>query len=165
LTPSPFDLILLVLFIVVVIKVTLTGFITEFFSKAAVIIGTVGAILFYRKLAPYIVRFIGSDGFPELIAFLVIFLLLYLVVKLIQQGAGSVFEGETMSNLDRALGFFLGIAEGLLLTIVILIILRSQTWFDLTGVTHGSLVITYAEPFLSKSHLVLGKDMLPELFR
>lgn len=149
-TLTLFDVALLVLIVLVVIKVTITGFITEFFSKAAVIIGTMGAILFYLKLAPYIVKIIGPDVFPEIIAFLIIFLSLYLMVKLIQQLVGSAFQGETMTNLDRALGFFLGIAEGFLVVIVVLILIQKQPWFDLSSLTKNSLFTSILEPFLSE---------------
>lgn len=150
-TLSLFDCVLLVLIVLVIIKVTLTGFITEFFSKASVLIGISGAILFYRTLAPYVVKIIGPDVYPEIISFLVIFLVLYLAVKLIQQLAGSAFQGETMTNLDRSLGFFLGIAEGFLLVLVILLSIRMQPWFDLSVLTRGSFFAGVLEPFLNES--------------
>lgn len=150
-TFTGFDIALMIVVILVTVKVTMTGFVTEFFSKAAVIIGTTGAILFYRKLTTHIVRLIGPDSLSEVISFLVIFLLLYLVVKIIQQLLGSAIEGETMTNLDRALGFFLGIGEGVLLIIVILLLVEKQPWFDLGTLTADSMFASLLKPVITGS--------------
>ncbi len=154
------DIIFLVLILLVVVKVTLTGFITEFFSKAAVIIGAAGAVLLYARLSPYVVSVIGSDGFPDVIAFLLIFLVLYLAVKLVQQLAGTAMQGESLTNLDRALGFFLGIAEGILLVTVILMVMKKQVWVDTRFLLDDSLFARILEPFSSDPPLTL-----PALFR
>lgn len=151
-----FDYVLFGIVVLVIIKATLTGFITEFFSKASVIAGTIGAVLFYRRLAPYVERLVGSDKFSGAIAFLVLFIVLYLLVKLIQQLAGSAFQGETMTNLDRALGFFFGIAEGLLLVLVLLSALRLQSWFDSATLTKDSLFMELLDHFL-----IEGKGFFP----
>jgi len=154
------DWIFLCLILLVVVKVTLTGFVTEFFSKAAVIIGTLGAVLLYRRLSPHVVRLIGTDGFPDVIAFLVIFLVLYLAVKFLQQLAGSAMQGESLTNLDRAMGFFLGLAESFLLLVVILIIMKKQVWIDTSLLTEPSLFARLLEPFAADAPL-----KLPDLFR
>ena len=54
-----------------------------------------------------------------------------------------------MNNLDRALGFFLGIAEGLTVIAVILIAANLQPWFDLSGVIGESLVARLMAPLVS----------------
>lgn len=154
------DLVFSGLIFLVVIRVTLTGFVTEFFSKAAVIIGTTGAVLLYGRLSPYVVGVIGNDGFPDVIAFLLVFLVLYLAVKVVQQLAGTAMQGESLTNLDRALGFFLGIAEGILLVIVILMVMRKQVWVDTRFLVDDSLFARLLEPFTADPHLTL-----PDLFR
>lgn len=148
-TLSGLDVAFLVLIIIVIVKATLSGFVADFFSKAAVIIGTMGAVLFYRKLLPYIIKYVSPEIFPEAISFLVIFLVLYLAVKAVQQIAGSAFQSESMTNLDRALGFFLGIAEGFLVVAVILIAMRLQPWIDLSFLTRNSLFARIFEPLLA----------------
>ncbi len=159
-TVGMLDIIFLCLMLLVIVKVTLVGFITEFFSKAAVLIGTAGAILLYGRFSPYVIRFIGNDGFPDVIAFLMIFIVLYLAVKLVQQLAGTAMQGESLTNLDHALGFFLGIAEGILLVIVILIVMRKQVWVDTDFLVDTSLFARILEPFTADPHLTL-----PHLFR
>ncbi len=155
-TLTGFDLLLSALIILLMLKVTLSGFIAEFFSKAAVIAGTITAIMFYRLLSPLIVSLLGPAIFPDIVAFLLIFLAVYLVIKYIQNLAGAAFESETMTNLDRAMGFFLGIAEGLLLVIVILIFLKNQRWFDASRIMHNSVYAELLNPFLPEGIGFLG---------
>lgn len=148
-TPTAFDAILLCILGIVVVRTTLAGFIAEFFSKAAVIVGAAGAVILYRQLVPFIESAAGDVLFPEIIAFLSIFLVLYLAVKLVQNFAGNIFQGDSLANLDRALGFFLGLVEGLLVVAVILIAMRMQPWFDFSSVTKGSVFMRLLDPFLS----------------
>jgi len=157
-TLSALDFILLFLVVIVIVKVTLTGFVTEFFSKAAVIIGGAGAVLFYKVPVPYIVRYLGTDVLPEVISFLAIFLALYLAVKAVQQLAGTAFENESMNNLDRALGFFLGIAEGFLLASVIVVAMGMQPWLDLSSLTRDSFFARVLEPLIMD-----GSSLVPGL--
>ena len=148
-TFSPLDLALIALIVIVVVKVTLTGFVTEFFSKAAAVIGAAGAVLLYRKPVPFIVKYLGANVFPEAISFLAIFLAFYLAVKGVQQLVGTAFEGESMDNLDRALGFFLGLAEGVLLVAIILLAMRTQPWINLANLTEHSIFARLLGPILA----------------
>lgn len=145
------DIVLLLIVIVCIVQATIAGFIQEFFSKAAVLLSTILAILFYRRGALLVRQYLGDGFFPEAVSFLVIFLAVYLVVKILQNIAGNLFESESLSNLDRALGFFLGIAEGALAVVVILTALRIQPWFDVTPILEGSLFVRVLEPFIPAS--------------
>lgn len=147
-TLSPLDIILFTLAVALIARCTLVGFVAEFFSKAAVIVALAGAVLFFGAFSAVVARVLGTASFSRLIAFLVIFLALYLAAKLLQSLAGSLFESETMANLDRALGFFLGITEGVLAAVMIVVFLRVQTWFDASFLLDGSLVAHILNPFL-----------------
>lgn len=159
-TISAFDAILFFVLVFFVIKVTRSGFITEFFSKAAVILALIGAVLFYKTLSPHVQRVIGVDSFPGLVSFLSIFLVLYILVKMIQRIIGNAFEGESMKNLDLALGFFLGIVEGLLAIILVIIVLELQPWFDTASFTSTSLWYRLFQPLIFS-----GTMYIPELIK
>lgn len=145
---TPLDLVLSAVLILLIVRGTMLGFIAEFFSKAAVIAGTLCAVLFFRRVAPYTAAITGSDQFAGLTAFLFLFLSVYLIIKYIQHLAGSAFENESMNNLDRAMGFFLGIAEGIIVIVLILIVLRLQPWFDTGTLIADSLFASILEPFI-----------------
>lgn len=148
-TIAPFDIVLSVLVVFMAVRVTIAGFIAEFFSKAAVIVGVIAGILFYGKLSAVLKPFTGEQTFTGVAAFLLIFVAVYLIFKIIQQIIGSAFENESMSNLDRALGFFLGIAEGLLLVMGILVILRLQSWVDTESLLSNSVFARLFDPVLA----------------
>ncbi len=125
------DIIFFAILLVIAIHGAVAGFVKEFFSKAAIVLGVFVSVMFYTKLSPYLNKHIESEFVSKILAFLIIFVLIYLIVRLIQHFVGSFFEGEILSGLDRVLGFFFGIAEGLLIVCIVLIIFYAQPWFDL----------------------------------
>jgi len=145
---TPLDLVLSAVMIVLIVRGTMIGFIAEFFSKAAVVVGIICAVLFYSRLAPVAARITGSQQFAGMTAFLIIFLSVYLTIKYLQHLAGSAYKNESMSNLDRAMGFFWGIAEGILVVLLILFVLRIQPWFDTDALIADSLFASVLESFI-----------------
>lgn len=132
------DLVFGVIILALAIAGTLKGFVAELFGKAAFILGLIVAVLFYGKLHPYVARWVSVDFFAQAIAFILLFVVTFLLVKIVQHIIGSFFQSEIMSGLNRALGFFLGVIEGLLVVAVILIALNAQPWFDISGLLEGS---------------------------
>ncbi len=150
-TLTAFDMAMGVIVILAIVHATLEGFVSEFFSKVAVIAGAIAAVLFYDVLSPHVARLTGAETLVDVASFLAIFVAVYLLVKAVQHVAGSAFEGESMTNLDRALGFFLGIAEGLVIVFVILLAISRQRFFDLSFLVEGSLFARAFEPLLAAS--------------
>lgn len=150
-TLTAFDMVMAVIVVLSIVHGTLLGFIAEFFSKVAVIAGIIAAVLFYDVLSPHVTRLTGGDTLVDVASFLAIFVIVYLFVKAIQHVAGNAFEGESMTNLDRALGFFLGIAEGLIIVFIVLLAITRQRFFDLSFIVEGSLFAKAFEPLLAAS--------------
>jgi len=161
-TLLPLDFVFIAIILLITVLVTVKGFIAEFFSKAAVLIGAAGAIVFYGKLSPYVAKLVSGKTLPSVIAFLALFLILYLFVKVIQQLAGSAFESETMTNLDRALGFFLGLAEGIIVVAIILIAIRMQPWFDISSFISKSFFAKLLEPVVKMSPGIVTSIINPK---
>ncbi len=125
------DIVFIAIILLLAIHGAVAGFIKEFFSKAAIVLGVFFAVMFFGKLSPFLNKHIESDFISKILAFLLIFILVYLIVRLIQHFVGNFFSGEILGGLDRVLGFFFGAAEGLLVVCIILIIFYAQPWFDL----------------------------------
>ena len=153
---APWDAVALLLIFILAIRGLIVGFIAEFFSKAAVILGLLGAILLYRDVTPYVMKLVGSNAFPQAIAFLALFLAIYLVVKLIQKIAGSAIEGQTMSGLDRALGFFLGAIEGATAVLVLLIMIHAFPRLAPDNILAGSIVDRLATPVIERGPSIIS---------
>ncbi len=125
------DIIFIAIMFFLAIHGTIVGFVKEFFSKVSIVLGVFVSVMFYARLAPYLNKHIDSEFVSNIVSFLLIFVLVYLVVRLIQHFVGSFFEGEILAGLDRALGFFFGAAEGLLIVCIVLILFYAQPWFGL----------------------------------
>ncbi len=143
-----------VVFFIVVIVFTFSacykGFIREVFGKGSFACGILCAIIFTSKLSPFIEPVVKNQIAAIMLASVLIFIAAYLAIKIIEIIVNSIFSGEVFRSLDRALGFLLGIAEGLVVVCIILIIIKAQPWFELDIVTRDSLFWKYLGSFLSK---------------
>ncbi len=134
--------------LVCAVSATVKGFLHEFFSKLAFLLGIFTACYFYRKLSPYLSPYIQVDFICRILAFVIIFILVYLVVRLIQQAIKGLTHGDVMSGLDHALGFLFGLFEGLVFVSLILIVFYSQPWVS-TEFLRNSFFSLLLENFLS----------------
>ncbi len=129
-TVAPFDIFACFVLVILAARGAYIGFIGEFFSKAAVLLGVTAGILFYRRLSSPVSEILGSDAFSGIASFLALFLVTYVAVKLVQRLVGALVEGASLGSLDRALGLFLGVFEAFVVIALALIALRWQRFFD-----------------------------------
>lgn len=144
------DIVFIVIILFIAIHGAVNGFIKELFGKAALALGVLAAVMFYAKLMPYINRHIKSAFVSQILAFLLIFVFVYLIVRLVQHFVGAFFSGDILQGLDRALGFFFGAAEGILLVFFVLVLLYAQPWFKVGPLVDKSFFHTVLEKFLAK---------------
>ena len=145
------DIIFLVVLGVAAIRGAVRGFVSEVMSFAAIILALVASVLLYAPVAGLLDEIITRSPWAEIAAFLGVFLVTYLVVKLVERVAHSVFESLNLHHLDRVLGLFLGLLEGGLVAVLILMVLHWQPLFD-------------AEPLLAESWFEsILFPLLPEL--
>lgn len=153
---TAFDIVLLVIIVLLAVRCALTGFVAELFSKAAVICGCIAALLLFRKVAPSVSQITGRASLSGLIAFFLVFLAVFLVIKFVQGIVSDIFLGLSLQGLDRALGFFLGAAEGLLVAAVVVVFLVQQPFFDASSILAGSFFAQLLRP-------ISGIDLLEAL--
>ena len=144
------DTIFIAIILLLAIHGFISGFIKEFFSKVAVVGGVLSAIIFYNQLTPYLIEYIKNEFVTKILAFLLIFIFAYLIVRFIQLFLGKLFSGEILKGLDRSLGFFFGAVEGLLVVCVILILFYAQPWFNIDSVFEGSVFHSSLYDFLAE---------------
>lgn len=140
------DVILLGIGLTIIIKVSFKGFIAEFFSMAAFLIGVAVAFRFYR-LAAVQMRISGLPPVAiRIIAFFALFISVFLAIKLIEKFAAAIFENEILRSLDHALGFFLGIFEAYIIVLIVLVILELQPFVSLNEMLHHSIIAQLMAP-------------------
>lgn len=105
------------------------GLIREVFGKLAVVLAVLVAISFFGVLAVQLAAVISNPLGASAVAFLLLFVVTFIVVKIVQLMLGAVFRGEILGSLNRTLGFFFGALEGLVLVALILLVSTVQPWF------------------------------------
>jgi membrane protein required for colicin V production len=126
------DIIFIVLIVILVIRCSLRGFIVEVMSMAAVVLGFLAALLLYSSGGVYIREKFMPDMrvLSEILAFVVLFLVVFILVKIVESILKGIIEGIHLGGLDRFLGIFFGLLEGLVVTGLILLVLAIQPLFD-----------------------------------
>ncbi|MGP1594227.1 MAG: CvpA family protein [Treponema sp.] len=142
------DIVCISVGIAICIRVTVRGFIREFFSAAAFFLAALSGLLCY----PLLRRFIHLPVKPliaDSIFFFIIFILVFLVIKSIQVFLSRIFDNEILGGLDKALGFFLGLAESLAVIIVLIFILQNQSLIEVSALLNKSMIAQFLQPAVS----------------
>lgn len=142
------DIVFLVLLAASAIRCTLRGFVAEIMSMAAILASLGGALLLANTGALLIDKYVGFTKWNHIIAFLVIFLAIYLAVKLLEGLLHRLFEKIHLDKLDRALGFFLGLAEGALAVVFLVFLIQMQPLFELDELLNGSSIALFVLDFI-----------------
>lgn len=145
---SGLDIVFLIIIVFMALRAGFRGFVREFMSMAAVILGIGVAVLFSGVAAVYVQPWVGTGAWSQVVSFLGLFLLVYLVVKIFENALNRIIEKINLESLDRALGFFLGIAEGLLGSFILVLILQLQPVFDTRVMIAESLLAQFLLPLL-----------------
>lgn len=145
---SGLDIVFLIIIVFLALRAAFRGFVRECLSMAAVILGIGVAVIFSGVVAVYVQPWTGSGAWSQVLSFLGLFLLVYLVVKIFESALDRLVEKIHLESLDRALGFFLGIAEGILLSFVLVLILQLQPVFDARAIIAESLMAQFLLPLL-----------------
>ena len=137
---NPLDIVFIVLIAAGAIRCAFRGFISEVMSFAALILGIVAGVFFSKAGAGLIDTYIGFSNWNQIIAFLAIFLTVYLVIKLIEGILHRLFDKINLERLDRVLGFFLGLVEGGIAVVLLVYVMKIQPIFDLQPVLEKSVI-------------------------
>ena len=140
-----FCLVILVFAIIGVVK----GFIDNIFGKLSWILGILGAFFFYDRVSRELLTGIRNVVLSNVVAFIILFVVIFLVIKIIQVILSKVFAGKILGSLDKALGFFFGIVEGLAIVALIIFILCNQTLFPVDGIFNESFFLDIFNQFIT----------------
>jgi membrane protein required for colicin V production len=145
---SGIDIVFIIIIVILAIRCTFRGFVTELLSMAALLLGVIGAVLFSSKAVPIIEHYLGDTYWNKIIAFLAVFLIVFIIVKIFQGLLNKLIEKIHLQKLDRALGFLLGLLEGVLLVSLILFVLQVQPFFEVSNLIKESIIAGYLAPLL-----------------
>jgi membrane protein required for colicin V production len=152
---SVIDYIFLGLMGLFMIRCYLKGFISELLTMAAVVLGLLASLFFFKNGAVFIRNHYLPDikVIPEILAFIALFVIVFLLVKLFEMLLKGVIEGVKLKGADHFLGIIFGFVEGIVVISLILFLLRIQPIFDPSVLLHDSFFARILLP------LIVGRDM------
>ncbi len=137
------------------IRCLVRGFVAEVLSVAAYVVGLLAALLLYKPAGALIKDKFGVATASEVIGFVAVFVMAFLVVKLLERMLRQSLEAAHLETADRILGFLLGAAEGLIAISLILIVISIQPLFDAKKLLDGSFfarsILPVVGPEVSKA--------------
>ena len=158
------DLIFLLLALFFVIKGFFRGFISEFMSMAALILGLIAALAFQNQLSALLKDMIKSDTFRPIASFFLLFIGTYILVKLLELLLHNAIEAIKMNSLDRLLGLVWGLLETAVIVLIIVFLIYRFKFKAGISFLDESVVARYARDFLDGLHLDgFDLDMVKDL--
>jgi len=124
------------------------GLVAAIFSWACLILGVWAAVLLFPAGGLFIrERFMADVRIvPELLAFVAIFLLIVICVKLLERIFRTVIEGARLGAVNKILGAAFGLIEGFALSMIIIFVLRVQPLFDASALIENSVIAQFLLP-------------------
>ena len=142
------DIIFILIIVVAALRGAFRGMIQEIISLAALFISLLLAAVFYPDLAKWIQQRSSLEDGATLIAYAVIFVVSFVLFKLLQKAIVSLINESAMESTDRLLGFFFGLLEGVLLCFLLVYLMNFQHIVNLDKITGESRIVPYLERFL-----------------
>jgi membrane protein required for colicin V production len=148
---SVIDVIFILLLILFVVRCYLKGFVSELFSMAAVVLGLLASLFFYKNGGEYLRSRFWPELklIPEVIAFISLFLIVFIVIKLLEIMLKGIINGVKLTGADRFLGIFFGMAEGIVVISLVVFVLRIQPLFDPSSILSESVFARLLLPLIT----------------
>jgi membrane protein required for colicin V production len=132
----------------------LKGFVSELLSMAAVVLGILASLFFYKNGGQFLRAQFWPNLFliPEIIAFIALFVIVFVVIKLLEAMLKEIINRIQLGGADKFIGLFFGLAEGIAVISLLLFILRIQPLFDSSEILAESVFARMLLP------LITGKE-------
>jgi membrane protein required for colicin V production len=146
------DVVFLVLLGIFAIRGYVRGFVTELFSWAAMVVGIIAAVFLYHGGAVFIrdKTALKVEYLPEILAFVAIFLIVFVLIKIIEGVLKDIVTGVNISGVDKFLGIIFGVVEGIAIISLTLFILIIQPVFSPDKILSESFFAEILLPFVVK---------------
>jgi len=145
---AAFDIVSLIILFILAIRATFRGFLTEIMSMASIIVGIIIAVVFTRPVSLLLQDYIGNSFWNMIIAFLGLFLISYLIIKIFESSLNTLIEKIQLEKLDQSLGFFLGLVEGFLLIVILVFLMQAQQFISVSHLLENSYALSIAEKII-----------------
>lgn len=147
------DLFLISLVIFLAIRSAIIGFLDELFGVGPFVLGAYLGLMFMHLLKPYVAKCM-NETLASVVSFLLIFSVVFLVMKIIQYILKKIFDGQIMNSFDHGLGFIFGAAEGFFLIIIVFLVMGIlQKWCDTQALRDGSFLYKFFKGLIDSASI------------
>jgi membrane protein required for colicin V production len=145
------DIIFIALIAIFTVRCALKGFVSELMSMASVVLGLLAALYFYKKGGEFVrIKFMPDlKIIPEIIAFIALFLIVFIAIKILEAMLMEIIEGVRLGSADRFLGILFGLVEGIIVVSLMLFLFSVQPLFDPRPILEKSLFARILMPFIT----------------
>lgn len=161
------DYTIIVIIALSVLISVMRGFVREVISLVIWIAAIAVSFIFYRYIANLLVNVIHADEVRLIISFVGLFLATLVLGMLINYLIGELVANTGLSGIDRMLGIVFGIARGILVVVLLMILVgltpitKDTAWRESVLVPHFKPLEDWLSNFLPVSvhtHMKLQKD-------
>lgn len=158
---NPVDIVFIGIIIIFAIRGAYRGFIETVLNAAALLGGLIVGWLLYAPFAGFLVK-IGIIKLVNVAAFLIIFIVVYLIIKWIEHVVKRVTENKSVSNLDKVLGFLAGAVQGTILLILFTLVTVNviDPFFNISQYFQGSILFELIQNMFSTMFLEGGDHIV-----
>ena len=156
-----FDVMLLVILVLFLLRGVMNGFLAEFSGLLGLLGGLWYANSAYRDIAPYLANLVQNSAWRDLVAYGLVFVSVLLAVALLAHGVSKVLSLTVLPSLDKGLGALLGLVRGMVVCSASLVILRH--FLPDVDFFKNSLVTPWLGPFVHFAKLYLPASLVQTL--
>jgi membrane protein required for colicin V production len=111
------DIVVLVVVGIAAIGGFMRGFVQEVLSLAALVLAVLAIRYLHTDLTQFLAGYVGGPGAAAVLAFMLLSLVPYLVVKLAAARLGRASRRSVIGPFDRVLGFGFGMVKGVIIVV------------------------------------------------
>ena len=162
------DVIIIIVVVIFCIKGFLRGFLKELFSVLIIVVGLIGAFLFYRALNGVMNTLIENGDLSLILSFAAIFVGITILLVIIRNTLLRFVDTLNFFDIDHVLGVVIGLFKGILICGAALIFLYNHpvlnldraigrsTLFPLLARVFTALLSLLPERVLATAYFILG---------
>ena len=153
-----FDVVLLVILVLFLLRGIMNGFLTEFSGVLGLLGGLWYANYAYKDVIPYLANAIQNPAWRDLAAYGLVFVSVLLATALLIHVLSKILSLTVLSSLDKGLGAVLGLLRGMVICSVSLVLLGH--FLPDVHFFENSLVKPWMGPFLHFAKLYLPASVV-----
>ncbi|MDJ0781042.1 MAG: CvpA family protein [Desulfosarcinaceae bacterium] len=155
---NPFDILIIIIIVVTLIRGVFRGLVKELASIIGVLGGFYAAYSYYPFLGQPLGRWIPQPGWANIVSFLIIFTVIYLIVSILGVIIKYLLSIAFLGWVDRLCGTLFGAFKGVLICAVLLVALIAFLPAS-SNIVRASMLSPYVKKIAHPMARMVTKEM------